>query len=132
MFLPLTSPSVLSYNTAPARGYPDISSNGANFVVAANGALYSVFGTSAAAPTVGAIFSLINKQRIKAKKGPVGFVNPVFYANPQVLNDIVGGGNAGCETNGFVAVTGASFSFLSLCFCFFLALGGRREVNGLC
>jgi tripeptidyl-peptidase-1 len=99
-----------SYNTGKTRGYPDISANGANFVVAANGALYLVFGTSAAAPTVGSIISLINEQRIKAKKSAVGFINPVLYANPTALNDITSGGNAGCGTSGFTAVPGVSFA----------------------
>jgi len=33
-------------------------------------------------------------------------VNPVLYANPQVLNDVVNGGNPGCGTDGFQAVEG--------------------------
>jgi subtilase family serine protease len=105
--------SLPSYDTGNVRGYPDISANGANFVVAANGALYLVFGTSAVAPTVGSITFLINEQRIKAKKSVVGFINPVLYANPTALHDITSGGNAGCGTSGFTAVPGVSFAFPS-------------------
>jgi tripeptidyl-peptidase-1 len=36
----------------------------------------------------------------------VGFVNPVLYANPDILNDITKGSNPGCGTDGFSAVTG--------------------------
>jgi tripeptidyl-peptidase I len=39
-------------------------------------------------------------------KRPVGFVNPVLYANPQIFNDITAGKNPGCGTNGFSAVEG--------------------------
>jgi tripeptidyl-peptidase-1 len=63
-------------------------------------------GTSASAPIVGSIISLVNEQRIKAGKGPVGPINPVLYANPWALNDIVEGGKPGCGTNGFNAVEG--------------------------
>jgi tripeptidyl-peptidase-1 len=36
----------------------------------------------------------------------VGFINPVLYANPGVLNDIKKGNNPGCGTDGFQAVKG--------------------------
>jgi tripeptidyl-peptidase I len=49
---------------------------------------------------------LINEERIKRGKGPVGFLNPVLYANPDAMNDIKAGGNRGCGTRGFRAVTG--------------------------
>jgi tripeptidyl-peptidase-1 len=48
-------------------------------------------GTSTSAPIVGSIITLINEQRIKAGKGPVGFVNPMLYVNSWALNDIVEG-----------------------------------------
>ncbi len=33
-------------------------------------------------------------------------MNPVLYANPSVMNDIVNGNNPGCGTTGFEAVPG--------------------------
>lgn len=39
-------------------------------------------------------------------KGPVGFLNPVFYAHPEAFNDITEGGNPGCGTEGFAAQPG--------------------------
>jgi tripeptidyl-peptidase-1 len=63
-------------------------------------------GTSAAAPIFASVVNLINEKRIKDGKGPVGFVNPVLYANPEVLNDITNGTNPGCGTNGFGASKG--------------------------
>ena len=61
---------------------------------------------AASAPTFGSIVNLINEQRIAAGKGPVGFINPALYANPQVMNDVTNGNNPGCGTNGFTAVQG--------------------------
>lgn len=48
----------------------------------------------------------LNEERFAIGKGPVGFVNPVLYAYPQVLNDITNGTNAGCGTYGFSAIQG--------------------------
>ncbi len=48
-------------------------------------------------------------------KGPIGFMNPVLYANPGVLNDIVDGTSLGCDSDGFQAVPG-----------YFIDLGDRR------
>ncbi|TAQ87417.1 hypothetical protein B7494_g4234, partial [Chlorociboria aeruginascens] len=93
-------------NSQTVRGYPDISANGANYVVAVDGELSLVYGTSASSPVVGSIITLINEQRIAANKTAVGFLNPVLYANPTALNDIVSGGNEGCGTAGFTAVAG--------------------------
>lgn len=93
-------------NSGAARGFPDISANGANYFVAIDGQNSLVYGTSASAPVVGSIFTLINEQLAAAGKNPVGFVNPVLYANPDVFNDITSGSNPGCGTAGFSAVPG--------------------------
>jgi tripeptidyl-peptidase I len=95
------------YNNSQAvRGYPDVSANGVNYVVAVNGQFSLAFGTSASCPTFAALVNMINAQRINAKKSPVGFLNPTLYANPQVLNDVTVGGNQGCGTKGFESVQG--------------------------
>lgn len=93
-------------NSRTSRGYPDISANGAKFVVAVDGVFALVSGTSASTPVVGAIFTLINEARLNAGKSSIGFVNPVLYANPGALNDITSGNNPGCGTSGFSAVKG--------------------------
>ncbi|KAK5708507.1 hypothetical protein LTR17_020638 [Elasticomyces elasticus] len=59
-----------------------------------------------AAPIWGSVITLINQQRTIAGKGPVGFLNPVLYANPWAPNDVTNGSNPGCGTNGFTAVKG--------------------------
>lgn len=93
-------------NSGVVRGFPDVSANGANYVVAIDGELTLIYGTSASSPTFGAIVTLLNEERVLAGKGPVGFINPVAYANPGAFNDITSGGNQGCGTTGFQAVDG--------------------------
>ena len=93
-------------NSQQTRGFPDISANGANYVVAVDGTFSLIYGTSASSPTAGSIFTLINEARFAAGKGAVGFINPTLYANPGDLNDITSGGNRGCGTPGFTATTG--------------------------
>jgi len=93
-------------NSQQTRGFPDISANGANYVVAVDGKFSQVYGTSASTPVVGAILTLINEARFNAGKGSIGFVNPTLYAHPHLLNDITEGGNQGCGTAGFTATKG--------------------------
>lgn len=93
-------------NTGKSRGYPDISANGANYVIAIDGRFSLVFGTSASSPTLGSILVLINEARQSIGKGSIGFINPVAYAHPEVFNDVTKGDNPGCGTNGFDAEKG--------------------------
>ncbi|KAI9757050.1 MAG: hypothetical protein M4579_003619 [Chaenotheca gracillima] len=93
-------------NSKTVRGYPDISANGANYVVAVDGAFSTVYGTSASSPTVGSIITLLNEARLAIGKKPVGFLNPTIYAHANTLNDITSGGNQGCGTAGFTSVSG--------------------------
>lgn len=93
------------YNRA-GRAVPDVAANGANMLLYAGGEPGKFLGTSLSAPIWGSVITLINQQRTIAGKGPVGFINPVLYANPWVLNDITNGSNPGCGTNGFTAVKG--------------------------
>lgn len=58
------------------------------------------------APIFASLLNRIVEERIKVGKGPLGFVNPTLYENPQVLNDITNGTNPGCGTNGFHAAKG--------------------------
>lgn len=93
------------YNRA-GRGFPDVSANGAQFLAYNNQAIHHFYGTSLAAPIWGSIMTLINQERTAIGKGPVGFINPVLYANPWVFNDIKNGSNPGCGSKGFAAVEG--------------------------
>lgn len=93
-------------NTQTTRGFPDVSANGANYVVTVAGKVARVFGTSASAPVTASILTLINEARFNIGKGSLGFVNPTFYANPWLFNDITNGTNPGCGTQGYSAVPG--------------------------
>lgn len=93
-------------NSGSARAFPDVSANGASYVIAVIRQFALVFGTSASSPAFGSVVTLINEQLAAAGKKPVGFINPVLYANPGVMNDIVNGTNPGCGTEGFSASAG--------------------------
>ncbi|KAE9370890.1 subtilisin-like protein [Stipitochalara longipes BDJ] len=93
-------------NTQQVRGYPDIAANGNNIVIYEQGGLTLEDGTSASAPIVASLISLINEERLAAGKSTVGFINPVLYANPGAMNDIVTGSNPGAGTDGFDCVPG--------------------------
>ncbi|GAM88207.1 hypothetical protein ANO11243_062380 [Dothideomycetidae sp. 11243] len=88
------------------RGYPDVAANGDNIATYTNGKYELHGGTSASTPIVASLFNRVIEERIRIGKGPIGFVNPVLYSNPWVMNDITNGSNPGCGTNGFDAVEG--------------------------
>lgn len=95
------------YNTSgDSRAYPDVSANGANYVVAVDGGFELVYGTSASSPVFGSVVALLNNELVAAGKSPVGFLNPTLYAYPDVLNDVTEGGNQGCGTDGFESQPG--------------------------
>ncbi|KAI0305653.1 subtilisin-like protein [Multifurca ochricompacta] len=95
-------------NSGTVRAYPDLSANGANYVVALEGGFSLVFGTSASAPVVGSIITLINDARLAIGKRPLGFINHVIYSPwfSWAFNDITSGGNQGCGTPGFSSTKG--------------------------
>ncbi|KAF2083190.1 hypothetical protein K490DRAFT_70059 [Saccharata proteae CBS 121410] len=93
-------------NSMQTRAIPDVSANGANYVVAVDEVFALVFGTSASSPTFGSVITLINEERANFGKKSVGFLNPTLYRHPEVLNDITQGGNQGCGTAGFSAAPG--------------------------
>ncbi|KAI0313931.1 peptidase S8/S53 domain-containing protein, partial [Amylostereum chailletii] len=95
-------------NSGKVRAIPDLSANGANYVIAIDGEFELVFGTSASSPVVGSIITLINDARLEAGKGPVGFINPAIYTKKfaSAFHDITTGGNQGCGTPGFESTKG--------------------------
>ncbi|CAK7270744.1 hypothetical protein SEPCBS119000_004243 [Sporothrix epigloea] len=88
------------------RGYPDVSAIGLSYLFFVRGDWSLIGGTSLAAPLWGAVLTLINEERIAHHKRPVGFVNPVLYAHPEVFNDVTLGSNPGCDSDGFLAAEG--------------------------
>ncbi|CAK4033881.1 aorsin [Lecanosticta acicola] len=88
------------------RGIPDVAANGDNIAVYVQGNYSLSGGTSASSPIFAALVNRIVEERIRVGKGPVGFINPVLYEHPGVLNDIVNGSNPGCGTEGFRCAKG--------------------------
>ncbi|KAF2857821.1 putative protease S8 tripeptidyl peptidase I [Piedraia hortae CBS 480.64] len=88
------------------RGVPDVAAIGDNIAVYSSGKFKLTGGTSASAPVFAAIINRINEERIATGKGPLGFLNPTLYKNPEMFNDITSGSNPGCGTDGFKAVKG--------------------------
>lgn len=93
------------------RGYPDVAAQSENFLVVQFGLPLPVAGTSCAAPTFSGIVGLLNDVRLKAKKTPLGFLNPLLYhiasgsGYSNAFNDITQGSNDGCGPQGFPAAT---------------------------
>jgi tripeptidyl-peptidase-1 len=94
------------------RGYPDVAMAGLNYEVVIGGNTYQVSGTSASAPVVAGMVSLVNAQRLAAGKKPLGFLNTAIYQNGvKFTNDVVSGENncaasKVCCSQGFYAAAG--------------------------
>ncbi|EJD49916.1 subtilisin-like protein [Auricularia subglabra TFB-10046 SS5] len=88
------------------RAYPDVAAQGERVEIILSGRAGTVGGTSCSSPILSGIIGLLNEELIAAGKPVLGFLNPWFYANPQMFNDITTGSNPGCNTNGFPALTG--------------------------
>ncbi|GBE88831.1 Aorsin [Sparassis crispa] len=101
-------PADIWNSTSTSRAFPDIAANGANYVVAVQGAFLLVYGTSCASPVSAAILSAVNDARLALGKGPVGFINPTIYTahGMAAFNDITNGTNPGCGTDGYHAQPG--------------------------
>ncbi|KAI0093145.1 subtilisin-like protein [Irpex rosettiformis] len=105
---PPSYPADIWNSTGTSRAFPDISANGANYVVAVDGQFELVFGTSASSPVLASILYAINDARLAIGKKPIGFINPTVYSDSfrSAFNDITNGTNPGCGTAGFSAVPG--------------------------
>lgn len=101
------------------RAIPDISADGdpqtgALVVIQGNG--YQIGGTSLSAPIMAGLTALINSNRIKAGKGPIGLMNPALYAavpptadtaDKKAIRDITEGNNGAYDAGlGYDLVTG--------------------------
>ncbi|KAJ7843350.1 subtilisin-like protein [Mycena olivaceomarginata] len=95
-------------SSGKVRAFPDLSANGANYVIGIDGQFGLVFGTSASAPTTAAIFTMINDQRIALGKRPVGFINPAIYSAPFKIafNDIKSAGIRDVVRRAFILARG--------------------------
>lgn len=97
---------------AGGRGYPDVAMAGLNYEVVVGGKTYQVSGTSASAPVVAGMVSLVNAARLKAGKSALGFLNPSIYEfGSSFSNDVTDGKNNCCASKvccdeGFYASAG--------------------------
>lgn len=91
---------IAGYN-AKGRGYPDISAAANNYVTVIGGKMYSVSGTSASAPVVAGMISLINAQRALWGLSSMGFINTYLYTNYAKLTTDVKSGNNSCTISGY-------------------------------
>eukprot|EP00981_Chlorochromonas_danica_P005680 scaffold1172_cov180-Ochromonas_danica.AAC.7 len=66
------------YNSK-GRGYPDVAVLAFNYQIVLNGQTTLVSGTSASAPVMAAMLSLINAQRAAVGRASLGWVNPALY-----------------------------------------------------
>lgn len=90
------------------RNIPDVAAIAgvSIYLICDNGQLYSIGGTSAAAPLWAGFIALANQQAASTGKPPLGFLNPLLYKIGQGssyttdLHDVTQG------SNGFSAVTG--------------------------
>ena len=97
------------YFNRSGRAYPDIASISNHFWIVNNRIpVPGVAGTSAAAPTVSGIISLLNDARLNRNLPVMGFLNPFLYKNSAALYDVTSGCNEGCLSGdkGFCAFQG--------------------------
>jgi len=74
------------------RGVPDVAGDAdpaSGYLVRVDGQEFPIGGTSAVAPLWAGLIALINQSLGR----PVGFINPILYANPQAFRDITSGSN---------------------------------------
>ncbi|KAM0432304.1 hypothetical protein ACHAPT_004844 [Fusarium lateritium] len=86
------------YYNPNGRAFPDVSAQAWAHQVMNHGNQESSGGTSAAAPTFGAMVALINNERFKKGKPPMGFLNPWLYTTGKAaFTDITQGKSEGCQ-----------------------------------
>ena len=99
-YLATTAP-VPGYNVT-GRAYPDLALSGYAYLVYIGGLLYTVSGTSASAPAVAAMASLVNALRVEAGAEGLGYILPQLYGTGlAVTNDVTEGNNNCVAQNAF-------------------------------
>lgn len=80
------------------RATPDISTIGTNFQVQVAIQYVRVQGTSASTPTFASLITLVNEQRLKKGKGPVGWLNEALYSEKgrAAIEDVKNGTSYSC------------------------------------
>jgi len=99
---------------AANRAFPDIAGSGHAFPTIINGEVFVYSGTSASAPAVAAIFTLLNAEQKRRGQPPLGALNPWLYQvhakAPHAFADVTVGDTASNEQSqckaGFSAAPG--------------------------
>src|SRR5205085_8420505 len=105
---------VANHGSTNTRNLPDVALTADNIhVVADNGSLLAIGGTSAAAPLWAGFVALVNEQAAANGKPAVGFINPAIYAIgkgpnlPSAFHDTTTGDNTSLfSPSNFFAVAG--------------------------
>lgn len=87
---------ISSLFNSSGRAYPDVAAAATSVQVFTGGRFASAYGTSSSTPVFAAVIAKINNERLRAGKSPVGFINPVLYANMEAFRDVTEGHNSGC------------------------------------
>ncbi len=99
-------PVSISGNNFVGRGVPDVAGDAdpsTGYRIVIDGGNYTIGGTSAVAPLMAGLIALLNQ----LSAIPVGFINPILYAHPEIFRDIIQGNNITTPTNkGFTAQAG--------------------------
>lgn len=86
------------YYNKEGRGYPDLAAQGYKYTEVWDNRNILVSGTSAATPTITAIFALVNDALLAAGKNTMGFLNPWLYKKGyKAFTDITSGSAVGCS-----------------------------------
>jgi len=75
------------YFNSQNRAFPDIGAIGQNVLIVQSGQVLVTGGTSASAPTIGGIMTLLNDYLLNHGQGPLGFANPLLYQMASECND---------------------------------------------
>nr|POF27611.1 tripeptidyl-peptidase sed1 [Quercus suber] len=102
-YAPNYGPSVFNKH---GRAYPDVAALGLKLATVYLNRTYGIGGTSASAPIFASVITLLNEERLRVGKKPIGFLNPIIYKYPEMFNDVTIGSNPGCGTQGFPASAG--------------------------
>jgi len=99
-----------SYYNPMGRGAPDISAIGHNGLIVVSGGSFPVGGTSQSAPTVAAVFGLLQVPYFAKTGSTFGFLNPLIYnifaTDPTAFTDITTGDNICTEQGCAASCTG--------------------------
>jgi len=94
-----------SYYNASGRAYPDLAALGSAILIILGGSDTAIGGTSASAPIVAGVFTLLNDYSLNTDKKPIGPMNQLLYqwgaTKPDAFQDVTVGDNTCTESGCF-------------------------------